>query len=133
MLYRILLSSLEVPGFPTSQLLLLPSAGGPGSLFPLAPHSRSTVTSQPGRTPCILSLCRSSPETLSSSRFRYATLCGALGYGSHLLSDALTHRYEYSMLWPISPQITSIGIFFPYIRTSSGLQRPAFLEHPSLF
>ena len=47
-------------------------------------------------------------------RFRYAALCGALGYGSHLLADSLTHKYEYSMLWPISPQLTSIETFFPY-------------------
>jgi len=47
-------------------------------------------------------------------RFGYAALCGAVGYGSHLLADSLTHKFEYSMLWPVSPQITSIGTFFPY-------------------
>lgn len=47
-------------------------------------------------------------------RFRYAALCSALGYGSHLLADSLTHKFEYSMLWPLSPQLTSIGTFFPY-------------------
>ncbi len=51
----------------------------------------------------------------------YVALCCALGYGSHLLADGLTHTTRYSLLWPISPEHVGIGLFVPYTPDILGL------------
>ena len=54
-------------------------------------------------------------------RSRYVALCCALGYGSHLLEDGLTHTTRYVLLWPFSTQHVGIPLFVPYIPDILGI------------
>ena len=54
-------------------------------------------------------------------RSRYVALCCALGYGSHLLEDGLTHTTRYFLVWPLSTQHVGIPLFVPYIPDLFGI------------
>lgn len=69
----------------------------------------------------------------SGFRFGYTVLCSAIGYGSHLIADSLTHMGEYSLLWPLTSQPAGIGIFFPYTPDFFGLAETKILVATLLF
>lgn len=92
------LSEAVTPGWASSFQFLAAAQGGLHTLGALAVFTLlTTIALRP-----------------FSLRSQYAALCCALGYGSHLLADGLTHTTRYFLLWPLSPEHVRIGLFVPY-------------------